>query len=60
MLTYLEQQMQIRVRASGTTGLKPKHHWAFDVAECLAIDDTKILLDTFGTERMHRRVKKVA
>ena len=50
--------MQLRVRAGAS--LKPKHHWAFDVAECLASDESKFLLDTFGTERMHRRAKSVA
>ena len=60
MLGILEQQMQLRVRTGGAASLKPKHHWAFDVAECLATDDSRYLLDTFCTERMHRRVKKIA
>ena len=55
----LEQQMQVRVRA-GADKLMPKHHWCFDIAECLVQHDDPMLLDTFGTERLHLRVNMVA
>ena len=54
----LEKQMQLRQRVSSR--VLPKHHWAFDIAECFSQTDMPILLDTFGTERLHLRVKSVA
>ena len=54
----LEKQMQLRQRLSAR--VVPKHHWAFDIAECFSLTDIPMLLDTFGTERLHLRVKHVA
>ena len=36
----LEKQMQLRLRASAT--VVPKHHWAFDIAECFSQTDIPI------------------
>ena len=41
----------------GLEKIKPKHHWAFDVAEQMASDET--IFDAFVVERLHLRVKKV-
>ena len=38
--------------------MRPKSHWAFDVAEQLAIDS--VVVDTFVIERLHLRVRKAA
>ena len=54
----LEKQMQLRQRLSAR--VVPKHHWAFDIAECFSQTELPILLDTFGTERLHLRTKAVA
>ena len=54
----LEKQMQLRRMTDAR--VVPKHHWAFDIAECLSQTDIPILLVTFGTERMHLRAKYVA
>ena len=58
LMQLLEKQMQLRVRASAR--VVPKHHWAFDIAECFSQTELPILLDTFGTERLHLRTKAVA
>jgi len=42
----------------GVDFIKPKHHWAFDVAELLCGDD--ISFDAFIIERIHLRIKAVA
>ena len=54
----LEQHMRSHVEASGSARVRPKSHWAFDIAECMQQDE--FLLDAFGTERLHLRVKKIA
>ena len=54
----LEQHMRSHVEASGNARVRPKSHWAFDIAECMQQDE--FLLDAFGTERLHLRVKKIA
>ena len=58
LMQLLEKQMQLRQRLSA--GVVPKHHWAFDIAECFSQTEIPILLDTFGTERLHLRTKVVA
>ena len=54
----LEQHMQSHVKASGNGRVRPKGHWGFDIAECMQQDE--FLLDAFGTERLHLRVKGIA
>ena len=58
-MPLLEQQLRLRVQTLGNARVKPKHHWCFDIAECMLQGDP-MLLDTFGTERLHRRVKSIA
>ena len=59
LMHLLEQQLRLRVQTLGNARVKPKHHWCFDIAECMLQGDP-MLLDTFGTERLHRRVKNIA
>ena len=47
--------MQRHKRAYGTTHLRPKHHWMFDVAEQFLIDPQ--VFDQLIIERMHITVK---
>ena len=54
----LEQHMRSHVETSGNARVRPKGHWAFDIAEGMQSDE--FLLDSFGTERLHLRVKRVA
>ena len=42
----------------GPDGVKPKSHWAFDVADHLA--DDPVVIDTFTIERLHLRVRTAA
>ena len=58
MLTLLDNYMAAHLRAYGGNGIRPKHHWMFDVAEQLARD--LMVLDMFVIERLHLRVKKLA
>ena len=58
-MPLLEQQLCLRVQSLGNTRVKPKHHWCFDIAECMLQGDP-MLLDAFGTERLHLRVKNIA
>ena len=53
----LEEHMAL-LHSLGTTRLRPKLHWAFDVAECLTHDD--YLVDAFRLERLHLRIKDIA
>ena len=53
----LEQHMKL-LHELGAARITPKYHWAFDVAECLMMDD--FLVDAFRLERLHLRVKRVA
>ena len=54
----LAKHLESHVRTSGTRRVRPKTHWAFDIAECMQQDD--ILVDCFVTERLHLRAKAVA
>ena len=58
LLALLQQHLQKHVEAHGNGRVRPKTHWAFDIAECMQQDE--MLLDAFGTERLHLRVKGVA
>ena len=59
LMPLLEQQLRLRVQTLGNARVKPKHHWCFDIAQCMLQGDP-MLLDTFGTERLHLRVKHIA
>ena len=54
----LTRHLESHVRVSGTRRVRPKTHWAFDIAECMQQDS--ILVDCFVTERLHLRAKAVA
>ena len=58
LLVVLERHLQSHVAAHGNRRVRPKTHWAFDVAQCMVDDD--YLMDAFTTERLHQRVKQVA
>ena len=58
LLAVLEEYMQQRAKLHGSRGVVPKHHWAFDIAECMVSDG--FVVDAFAMERLHRRVKPVA
>ena len=54
----LTTHMQLHQRAYGTTKIRPKANWAFDIAEQIAMDN--LLFDAFIIERLHLRIKGVA
>ena len=54
----LEQHLQNHVKLNGNDKVKPKNHWAFDIAECMQQGEP--LLDLFATERLHLRAKQVS
>ena len=54
----LVDHMEAHQRAHGAEKIKPKAHWAFDVAEQLTQDD--YLFDAFIIERLHLRVRNIA
>ena len=55
----LEEHLALYRHCYGEEAVKPKHHWAFDVAEQLADVDTH-LMDAFVVERLHLRARSVA
>ena len=54
----LQDWLATHKAAFGTQFVKPKSHWAFDVADQLAIDS--VVVDTFVIERLHLRVRAAA
>lgn len=54
----LSSYFQLHIEAHGASDVKPKHHWAFDVAEQLASDT--MVFDAFVIERLHLRVRPLA
>ena len=54
----LQEWLVTHKAAFGSHGVRPKSHWAFDVAEQLAIDS--VVVDTFVIERLHLRVRAAA
>lgn len=44
--------------AHGTSHIKPKNHWLFDIAS--QIERGPVVLDTFVVERLHQRIKPLA
>ena len=54
MRAYFDYHLE----AYGSSRIKPKHHWAFDVADQLATD--AVVFDAFVIERLHLRVRPVA
>jgi len=51
----VRQHMLLHIRAHGTSYLKAKHHWMFDIADQLETDP--FVLDCFLLERSHMRAK---
>ena len=58
LVKAVAEHMRLHCLAYGDTCVKPKHHWAFDVAEQLGQRD--YVFDSFIVERLHLRVKTVA
>ena len=54
----LQEWMASHKEAFGTGGVKPKGHWAFDIADQLAQDPA--VIDSFVVERLHLRVRAAA
>ena len=55
------QHLQAHVAAYGKRKVKPKNHWAFDVADAMERDDEWMFLpDALSLERIHVTVKQVA
>lgn len=52
------RHLQLHIAAYGDSHIKPKHHWALDIAEQLRAHDC--VLDAFIIERIHLQVKAVA
>ena len=57
--TALATYMRLHKAAQGDSNVRPKHHWAFDVAEQLGNNDG-VVFDAFVIERLHLRVKAVS
>ena len=57
LMAALVKHGELHRAVHGTSKIKPKNHWAFDVAEQMASDKT--IFDAFVVERLHLRVKKV-
>jgi hypothetical protein len=60
--TALEQalslHMALHIAAYGTGGIKPKHHWNFDLPGQIRRD--RIVIDMFIIERLHLKIKSIA
>ena len=56
--TCLEKHMVVLKQEYGEDRVKPKHHWAFDIADQLMRDTW--LFDAFVVERLHLRVRASA
>ena len=54
----MARHMTFHMRARGAQAARPKHHWAFDVADQLCSD--AFVFDCFVVERLHLRVKACA
>ena len=54
----LKEFMSRHINEHGTASVRPKHHWAFDIADQMEKDD--FLFDAFVIERLHLRVRNVA
>jgi len=54
----LSQHMQLHIAAYGSGGIRPKHHWNFDIPGQVVRDGA--VLDCFIIERTHLAVKAVA
>lgn len=52
------RHLQLHIAAYGHSHIKPKHHWALDIAD--QIRDHDCVLDAFIIERIHLQVKVVA
>jgi hypothetical protein len=54
----LQEFMKRHIVAYGIAHIRPKHHWAFDVADQMEKD--AFLFDAFVIERLHLRVRCIA
>ena len=54
----MEQLLRGHTSSHGNSLVKPKFHWAFDIAEGMVQDDH--IMDSFVIERLHLRAKSVA
>ena len=54
----LTEFLKEHVAQHGVERVRPKHHWAFDIAETMATDH--FLFDAFVIERLHLRVRNIA
>ena len=54
------RHMRLHIAAYGTDKIKPTHHWMFDIAEQLGVDDAETMTDAWIIERLHLRVKRHA
>ena len=50
--------LEAHKKAHGTSRIKPKNHWLFDIAS--QIERHPVVLDTFVVERLHQRIKPLA
>jgi len=50
--------LRCHIAAYGADGVKPKHHWMFDIAEQMS--SLPLVVDAFIIERIHLRIKRNA
>ena len=55
---HMAKHLPLLVKARGEQAVRPKHHWAFDIADQLCSDS--FVFDCFVVERLHLRVKACA
>ena len=54
---HLVEHAKLHADVHGENKIRPKHHWAFDVAQQMQGDES--VFDAFIVERLHLRVKRV-
>ncbi len=54
----LSRHLELHIASYGTGRVRPKHHWALDLAS--QVERDHLILDAFVVERMHLEVKSVA
>ena len=58
LLRAVSAHLRAHLATYGDAHVKPKHHWAFDVAEQMLDDD--VLVDCLIIERLHLRARRIA
>lgn len=58
LVAAVSEHMRLHLAAFGDRLVRPKHHWAFDVAQ--QVGDSDYVFDAFIVERLHLRVKGIA